>query len=64
MDKQKLLSMDPYILLSIINMKLRDEFSSLEDLCSNYGMESVELEDKLQKIEYRYNEQTNQFTGI
>lgn len=64
MDRQKLLSMDPYILLSIINMKLRDEFSSLEDLCSNYGMKTEELENKLNSIEYRYNQQTNQFTGI
>jgi hypothetical protein len=64
MDRQKILSMDSYILLSIINMKLRDEFSCLEDLCSNYEIKPQELEDKLKVIEYIYNKDTNQFIGI
>lgn len=64
MDREKILSMDPYILLSIVNMKLRDEFSSLKDLCDNYEIESEEIEDKLKKIDYKYNEQTKQFIGV
>lgn len=64
MDREKLLSMDPYMLLSIVNMKLRDEFSSLKDLCDNYEIKSEEIEDKLKKIDYKYNEQTKQFIGV
>jgi hypothetical protein len=61
MDREKLLSMDSYILLSIVNMKLRDEFHSLEDLCRNYDLKMEELENKLKDIEYTFNNETNQF---
>ncbi|MCY6958361.1 DUF4250 domain-containing protein [Clostridium brassicae] len=64
MDRQQLLSMDPYMLLSIVNMKLRDEFSSLKDLCNYYEIKSEEIEDKLKKIDYKYNDQTKQFIGV
>ena len=30
MDRESIMAMDPNILLSVINMKLRDTFSSLE----------------------------------
>lgn len=63
MDREQLLIMDPYILLSLINMKLRDEFISLDDLCDNYEIESKDIKDKLKSIEYKYNELTNQFTS-
>ena len=32
MDRESIMAMDPNILLSVINMKLRDTFSSLEGL--------------------------------
>ena len=28
--------MDPFILLSAVNMQLRDNYSSLEDLCKSF----------------------------
>ncbi|EQB89389.1 hypothetical protein M918_20450 [Clostridium sp. BL8] len=47
MDKDSLLNMDSYMSLSIVNMKLRDEFSSLEDLASYYNIEIEVLEKKV-----------------
>ena len=34
---------DPGILLSLINTKLRDEFSSLDDLCDSLDIDKEEL---------------------
>lgn len=52
---------DPYMLLSIVNMKLRDEASSLEELCRTYEKERAELEAQLLTIGYKYDADHNQF---
>lgn len=52
---------DPYILLSFINTKLRDEFHSLEDLCKSLSIEQVELEKEISRIDYTYDKQSNRF---
>ena len=39
----EILPKDPAMLMSFINMKLRDEYRTLEDFCSSYGID----EDKL-----------------
>lgn len=64
MDGEQLLKMDTYMLLSIINMKLRDEFSSLDYLCEDYNIDQKELSFKLSGIGYIYNKQINQFTAV
>lgn len=56
-----MLKMDAYILLSIINMKLRDKFHSLNSLCEDYNISEAELKTKLEAIGYLYNQITNQF---
>lgn len=61
MDKDKFITMDPNILLSMINMKLRDFYSSLDDLCEDMGIIKSELEEKLESIDYRYDKERNQF---
>lgn len=52
---------DPYMLLSIVNMKLRDEADNLEDLCKNYQKDEEELREQLAKIGYIYDANQNQF---
>lgn len=52
---------DPAILLSYINTKLRDEFSSLDELCESLCISKEELEKKLSVIGYVYDENTNSF---
>ena len=52
---------DPFMLLSFINMKLRDEYDSFESLCDNMDVDSNEIKDKLSAIGYTYNKENNQF---
>lgn len=52
---------DPAILLSYINTKLRDEYPSLEELCSSLCVSKEEIEKKLITIGYAYSEETNSF---
>lgn len=52
---------DPMILLSLINMKLRDSYSGLDELCEDMEVDREMIEKKLEQIDYRYDEETNQF---
>lgn len=52
---------DPVMLLSYVNLKLRDYYRSLDDLCEGEDVEKQTLLDKLAGIGYVYNEQNNQF---
>lgn len=55
------MSGDPNILLSVINTGLRDEYSSLEDLCLSKGISQDEVVEKLGKIGYEYSAEFNKF---
>lgn len=52
---------DPMILLSVINMKLRDSYSGLDELCEDMEVDREMIEKKLEQIDYRFDEETNQF---
>lgn len=52
---------DPYILLGYINMKLRDEFAELEELCKTLDIDRPLLEEKLGEAGFHYDPQSNQF---
>ena len=52
---------DPVMLLSLINIKLRDFNSSLDDFCKEYNLDKEYIIDKLSMIDYHYNEERNQF---
>ncbi len=52
---------DPVILLSFVNMKLRDQYGSLEDLCRDYGADQPELTRKLWEAGYVYHQEHRQF---
>ena len=56
------LPQDPAILVSCINMLLRDdEFDSLEALCYNFNRDPVQLKSYLQLHGYVYSEDQHQF---
>ncbi|MDF2487003.1 MAG: hypothetical protein K0R46_3171 [Herbinix sp.] len=55
---------DPYILLSYINTKLRDEYHNLEDLCISLNVDRIELETVLSGIDYAYVRDLNRFTAV
>ncbi len=52
---------DPIMLLSYINTKLRDEYCSLEELCSSLDVSETELKEKLGSVGYEYDEDKNRF---
>ena len=52
---------DPFMLVSSINMLLRDgEFDSLEDLCAYFDREVEDVEAELLRNGYSYNEEQKQ----
>ena len=56
-----MLPQDPIILLSYVNTKLRDEYSSLDELCAALDADREELVRILESVNYRYSAQRNQF---
>ena len=52
---------DPVMLLSFVNLKLRDFYKDLDALCEDLGVEKQEIAEKLAAIDYRYDEGRNQF---
>ena len=52
---------DPMLLLSVVNTKLRDQYTSLDALCEDMQADREKMETKLQNIDYTYDENTNQF---
>ena len=52
---------DPVMLLSFINLKLRDFYDDLGALCDDLDVDRQEIENKLAVIDYRYNTEKNQF---
>lgn len=56
-----MLPQDPFMLLSVVNMKLRDEFKSLDELCSALDLDRNSLIEKLSSAGFEYNPAINQF---
>lgn len=52
---------DPVMLLSFVNLKLRDFYGSLEKLCEDLDVSETEIVDKLSSIDYHYDKEKNQF---
>ena len=52
---------DPVMLLSFINMKLRDEYPSLGELAASLVEDENQIKQKLESVGYFYNEETNRF---
>ena len=52
---------DPMMLFSVINMKLRDCYSSLDELCDDMNVDKQSIIEKLKTVGFEYNEQQNKF---
>ncbi|MBQ7202788.1 MAG: DUF4250 domain-containing protein [Eubacterium sp.] len=52
---------DPFILLSVINTKLRDGYPSLEALCDDLGEDRESIVSALADAGFEYNRDSNQF---
>ena len=52
---------DPIILLSMVNMKLRDKYDSLEELCYELDVNEDDLIKELNEAGFEYYPELNQF---
>lgn len=52
---------DPIMLMSMINMKLRDFYPTLEALCEDMEINQAELEDTLKAVGFEYSRENNKF---
>lgn len=49
------------ILFSAVNMLLRDNYSSLDELCDDMNVDRKALEEKLATAGFEYNEEQHKF---
>ena len=52
---------DPVMLLSFLNLKLRDYYGSLDALCEDLDLNREEILEKMKQIDYTYDEENNRF---
>ena len=52
---------DPIMLLSVVNLKLRDFYKDLDALCDDMDADKADLCVKLKAVGYEYDAQRNQF---
>ena len=52
---------DPFMLMSAVNMYLRDQYSSLDELCDSLDVDRKELEEKLRAVGFEYSAEHNKF---
>lgn len=52
---------DPVMLMSWTNLKLRDYYKSLDELCDDLEIDRKELENRLNKAGFEYNAELNKF---
>ena len=52
---------DPVMLLSYVNTQLRDAYADMDELCAALNVEKEQIVSALEKIQYSYNPQLNQF---
>ncbi len=52
---------DPAMLLSFMNLKLRDYYATLDALCDDLDIDRSEIEDKLSTLDYHYDKEKNRF---
>jgi hypothetical protein len=52
---------DPFMLLSAINMMLRDTYPSLDELCKAEGVDRLSLCQRLASAGFEYSEANNKF---
>ncbi len=52
---------DPFMLVSAVNLKLRDFYSNLDELCVDMNIDKSELCEKLSAAGFEYSEENNKF---
>ena len=55
---------NPYLLLSVVNTALRNDYENLNDYCLSRGESEEEIVNKLKEIGYYYSEEENAFKNV
>jgi hypothetical protein len=61
MDWTEFESMDPHLLVGLVNTELRNHSESLEDLCRTHDVDAERLAARLATADYHYQAEQNQF---
>lgn len=61
MDWTEFESMDPHLLVGLVNTELRNHAESLEDLCRSHDINLKDITAKLASADYHYIPEQNQF---
>lgn len=56
-----MLPQDAAMLLSTVNLKLRDFYKSLEEMCDDLDEDAEQITQRLAQIGYHYDRERNQF---
>jgi len=54
-------TMDPHLLVGLVNTELRNRASSLEDLCKTHGLSEEALVARLSQADYHFQSEQKQF---
>ncbi|MFT6865080.1 MAG: hypothetical protein ACJAVK_003652 [Akkermansiaceae bacterium] len=54
-------TMDPHLLVGLVNTELRNNATSLDDLCKTHGLDEAELVERLAGADYHFSEEAGQF---
>ena len=52
---------DPMILFSFVNMKLRDNYASLDDLCEDMDIRKEDILEQLKSAGFEYSSEHSKF---
>lgn len=63
LDQQRVNSMDIHMLVSIVNMQIRNEFSTLAELCQFYELDQQQLLQRMKQAGYQLQVEQQQFTA-
>jgi len=61
MNLKTFATMDPHLLVGLVNTELRNNARSLSDLCKTHGLKQKELVARLASADYHYLAESNQF---
>lgn len=61
MDWSRYLSIDPHLLIGLVNTELRNHSDSLDDLCQTHDLDREKLCAHLESADYHFQGEQNQF---
>jgi hypothetical protein len=61
MNLKSFATMDPHLLVGLVNTELRNNASSLDDLCKTQGLDEEALVARLSEADYHFSGEAGQF---